>query len=1569
MNSNQYLPPQRQPTQLTIPPPPRYDPPLVSATFIPGGDSFGPGVGIPPLEDSGSYTRYDGYPQNEAPRSVSAQQYYDGYSDGTSYQFSAHGPFPAPTDRDPVISPSPRNKSNTLTLPLRENPEPISPGPPTAVRQNTQTQNPDNSKPSRIPSAAQRNRASSTSVNSASTPDPGVQWPLDGVLVWLAANGFSKEWQDTFEALNISGADFLELGRGVNGRANAKMHQVVYPKLATMCSKTKTGWDQAKEREEGKRLRKLIRRSGETDPGSAGTGHRRRESGIVVSASTEGNVGDSPDMGRQESNVTPSTAGMEGSPGKQFPAQLTTSNSGSRHSHPRSSTLPVYSKHSSQGSTPSDPIHADSLGGLGRTAEQNYRTALNNLGQRGRHSPNASTDAVNSAAGFAPSPNGSPALGHVIPSPGGHSGASSSPHGHSKSNSIDSVNKVTLHPRAGTVGPGYADSLRNGMGSNGVEMPMSGRFYDRRNVQEVTRPSPLEGGRQWSNEGAPSGKEPSKGFLSKLMHRGKKIDGAHPSPEDQQLDSPTSPVSLRPLVSTLPYSKSGTNGSDMSLVPRPASTSTLAEDERLGQRGMSATKGAPTKKFILVTPDHWNYRLIDITNIDSAELLRKVIGLELNLSDPHNAELFLTEPGQAEHDEPLSDNMLLLSRRAKADHLGALKLYVRAADGAAVSLPVPHSAGLGLSFAQRAQPPFLSSQPQKGLDEDTYARLVSQRQSTALPDAGSLGGINVSNNREAQLHREAEDYKRDTERKRRAYQEARQVREESTKPKVIDFDSPRESPFEEKKTDILMPVRKPPAAPSESNTLTKVNSLSHKSREKLRGSGHLEALKQLSNPIAEEDSDRGGRRALGPTPSVSQGIGAALANVGKMAGAPVAVGSQESSSQAQPPRALQSAEMTDNGAKPNSPSGSPRPDFTWAKGHTRFKVPDYDEGREANKTSNAARRPPNLVLERVKRPDPSPTVSPSTESLRMPNFPSRKSYGPEFDFKESKVDFTPSPHPDRDDSDEDSDDGLFAIPLTNKSLPPAIEDKSSRPTLSVDTDPRAKNGRTVTFKSPSTSSGNSSGPNSRTPATDDFDSERSNLDGSRIDSAVSHSSSAQSPDERMGRRDSFASEIWANRPPVENVVNHLDEFFPGVDLDQPYLEESATSPISSTDQNPMDAIPSSLRNRLKYGTDGLPLTLSKNESDTLGSDESTLKAKDRDTIGSVTNVAQRQVSRKNGGLGRMKSIREVAKGRNANDLSRRTSSAAQPQPNIPSSIVRRKSTKMFGANIVQIRPKPGNRLSTLDPIPQEEVPQEDTPKRQATFKIIRGQLIGKGTYGRVYLGMNATTGEFLAVKQVEVNQKVAAQDKERVKEMVAALDIEIDTMQHLEHPNIVQYLGCERKEFSISIYLEYISGGSVGSCLRKHGKFEESVVRSLTRQTLEGLAYLHAEGILHRDLKADNILLDLDGTCKISDFGISKKSDNIYGNDITNSMQGSVFWMAPEVVRSQGQGYSAKVDIWSLGCVVLEMFAGRRPWSREEAIGAIFKLGSLNQAPPIPDDVSATASVDGLNFMYDCFQM
>jgi hypothetical protein len=438
-----------------------------------------------------------------------------------------------------------------------------------------------------------------------------------------------------------------------------------------------------------------------------------------------------------------------------------------------------------------------------------------------------------------------------------------------------------------------------------------------------------------------------------------------------------------------------------------------------------------------------------------------------------------------------------------------------------------------------------------------------------------------------------------------------------------------------------------------------------------------------------------------------------------------------------------------------------------------------------------------------------------------------------------------------------------------------------------------------------------------------------------------------SPDEANKfslRRESFASDVWANRPPAEALVEHLDEFFPNVNLDQPMLEEEEGDASGETKAASAAEETGTMNAGLSRGKAGLQ------------------------------SIAQRNMRKSGVGLGRTKSIREVVKSQyepfNKNQLPGRAPPSVAGPSRVATlrnggDIVRRKSTKMFGASIEQVKPPRGSRLIQLATIPQDHLPA--LPSRQPTFKWMKGQLIGKGTFGRVYLGMNITTGELIAVKQVEVNAKAAGSDKDKIKELVKSLDQEIDTMQHLDHPNIVQYLGCERKEYSISIFLEYISGGSVGSCIRKHGKFEECVVSSLTRQTLLGLSYLHREGILHRDLKADNILLDLDGTCKISDFGISKKTDNIYGNDVTNSMQGSVFWMAPEVIRSQGQGYSAKVDIWSLGCVVLEMFAGKRPWSKEEAIGAIYKLGSLNQAPPIPEDVSRVIGVEGLSFMYDCF--
>lgn len=297
------------------------------------------------------------------------------------------------------------------------------------------------------------------------------------------------------------------------------------------------------------------------------------------------------------------------------------------------------------------------------------------------------------------------------------------------------------------------------------------------------------------------------------------------------------------------------------------------------------------------------------------------------------------------------------------------------------------------------------------------------------------------------------------------------------------------------------------------------------------------------------------------------------------------------------------------------------------------------------------------------------------------------------------------------------------------------------------------------------------------------------------------------------------------------------------------------------------------------------------------------------------------------GLSRAKSIRVVAR-----EASRKSGA-----------LVRRKSTKMWGRPVVEMR-----NVTTL--------------RDRKQYVWVRGEILGHGSFGRVYLGLNATTGDMMAVKQVQNNGRAS-------KEYMGALYAEVENMKDLDHPNIVQYLGFEVLEDASNLFLEYVPGGSVKSLLLHFGRFTESTIQFFTKQILEGLSYLHYRGILHRDLKSDNLLLDIDGTVKISDFGISKRSRDIYANNAEMSMQGTIFWMAPEVIhnviKNQRQGYSAKVDIWSLGCVILEMFVGQRPWSTEEAIGAMYKLGSDRQAPPIPE--SAQVSDAGRSFLDDCF--
>ncbi|BDA50837.1 probable mitogen-activated protein kinase kinase kinase NPK1 at N-terminal half [Coccomyxa sp. Obi] len=243
----------------------------------------------------------------------------------------------------------------------------------------------------------------------------------------------------------------------------------------------------------------------------------------------------------------------------------------------------------------------------------------------------------------------------------------------------------------------------------------------------------------------------------------------------------------------------------------------------------------------------------------------------------------------------------------------------------------------------------------------------------------------------------------------------------------------------------------------------------------------------------------------------------------------------------------------------------------------------------------------------------------------------------------------------------------------------------------------------------------------------------------------------------------------------------------------------------------------------------------------------------------------------------------------------------------------------------------------------------------------RGELLGAGAFGRVYLGLNNDTGQLMAVKQVLISkdENVAG----RVVEHVQSLEAEVNVLKHLDHPNIVRYLGTDRDEQHLNIFLEFVPGGSIASLLTKFGSFKESVIRVYARQILLGLEYLHHNKIMHRDIKGANILVDHTGLVKVADFGASKKIEDLVTMDSGfKSIKGTPYWMAPEVIKQTGHGRQA--DIWSVACTVIEMATGKPPWSQfQSQVSALFHIASSKEPPVIPDVLSK----EGRDFLLLCF--
>lgn len=216
-------------------------------------------------------------------------------------------------------------------------------------------------------------------------------------------------------------------------------------------------------------------------------------------------------------------------------------------------------------------------------------------------------------------------------------------------------------------------------------------------------------------------------------------------------------------------------------------------------------------------------------------------------------------------------------------------------------------------------------------------------------------------------------------------------------------------------------------------------------------------------------------------------------------------------------------------------------------------------------------------------------------------------------------------------------------------------------------------------------------------------------------------------------------------------------------------------------------------------------------------------------------------------------------------------------------------------------------------IKEKEKNLEKTNLIKKKINCKEDKLLGTGSFGTVTRGFDSNNRITMAIKRIYIG------DSSNTK-LNSELKKEDEILKDLKHQNIVTYYGSELDKEYLKIYIEYIDMGSIASMLKTYGPFPEEIVRRYTRQILSGLEYLHYHGVIHRDIKGANILVNNDGQVKLSDFGSAKKLKK----DYLSSFIGTTCWMAPEIILNKS--YERFADIWSLGCTVYEMLVGQPPF-------------------------------------------
>ncbi|EKX42348.1 hypothetical protein GUITHDRAFT_88129 [Guillardia theta CCMP2712] len=206
---------------------------------------------------------------------------------------------------------------------------------------------------------------------------------------------------------------------------------------------------------------------------------------------------------------------------------------------------------------------------------------------------------------------------------------------------------------------------------------------------------------------------------------------------------------------------------------------------------------------------------------------------------------------------------------------------------------------------------------------------------------------------------------------------------------------------------------------------------------------------------------------------------------------------------------------------------------------------------------------------------------------------------------------------------------------------------------------------------------------------------------------------------------------------------------------------------------------------------------------------------------------------------------------------------------------------------------------------------------------------GEGSSGSVYIGDRLSDGRRIALKRLEIGKQTN----------IPALENEIAMMALSKHPNITECIQTFLWERELWIMMEAVEGGALCDLITNFC-LEEDIVAYLCREVALALSFLHTRSRIHRDIKSDNILIGLDGSVKLADFGYCVQLTEEAGR--RNSLVGTPYWMAPELIRTQY--YNEKVDIWSLGIMAIEAVDREPPWFDEPIMRALFLITSSD--PP-----------------------